>query len=442
MTRSEPSGQARPRPLPKPPPLRAAPRPPGVPAPGHADHRTRATGQPTLDWEKLFAARLYAARVRPFLATALFALDPVESLRVATMAVDRYWRCYVSPAYVARLPLEALASVWVHEVSHLLREHHARGDRLAAARGTAEPADRLRFNLAADCEINDDTYDEELSTPPGAVLPALLGLHSGRLMEEYVPQISLGSMSQAWTWLDCGSGADGLDRPWDLGPDGAHGLSPHERAAVRFRVTQAINAAPGDVPAGWRRWAEEAHQPPLPWTELLGAAIRAAAGGTAGAEDYSYTRPSRRATALPGLVLPGMRREPPRVAVLVDTSGSVTDAELGAALREVTAIVGAIGDRRDRVSVVSCDAAAQRVDELCRSEQVTLMGGGGTDLRAGFARALSASPRPDTVVALTDGHTPWPAAAPPCRTVVGLFPGRHGAEPPPGWARVVRIAPG
>ena len=50
-----------------------------------------------LDFDKLFAARLHAARVRPYLATALFALHIVESRRVPTMAVDRHWRCYVSP---------------------------------------------------------------------------------------------------------------------------------------------------------------------------------------------------------------------------------------------------------------------------------------------------------------------------------------------------------
>jgi hypothetical protein len=62
-----------------------------------------------LDVEKLFAARLYATRVRPYLATALFALHTVESRLVPTMAVDRYWRCYVSPTFVARTPVEELA---------------------------------------------------------------------------------------------------------------------------------------------------------------------------------------------------------------------------------------------------------------------------------------------------------------------------------------------
>lgn len=96
----------------------------------------------TLDRDRLFAARLHAARARPYLATALFALHVVESRRVPTMAVDRYWRCYVSPAFVDRTPEEELAGVWVHEVSHLLRDHHGRSDRVARERGLHGPGER------------------------------------------------------------------------------------------------------------------------------------------------------------------------------------------------------------------------------------------------------------------------------------------------------------
>jgi hypothetical protein len=92
------------------------------------------------------------------------------------------------------------------------------------------------------------------------------------------------------------------------------------------------------------------------------------------------------------------------------------DAELGSAILEVAAIARAIG-------------------------------GGGTDLWAGSARALGSSPRPDVVVVLTDGQTAWPAARPPCRAVVGLFPRSgwdekhpgHAPPTPPEWARVVKI---
>ena len=88
------------------------------------------------------------------------------------------------------------------------------------------------------------------------------------------------------------------------------------------------------------------------------------------------------------------------------------------------------------------------------------MGGGGTDLRTGFAKALRATPRPDVVVVLTDGQAPWPDTRPLCRTLVGLFPRQHTVrrrqsvrswdedegeddhyvpDSPPAWARVVDI---
>ncbi|CAM4440986.1 VWA-like domain-containing protein [Nocardia ninae] len=403
-----------------------------------------------LDRDKLFAARLHAARVRPYLATALFALSVVESRGVLTMSVDRHWRCYVSPGFVDRTPVEELAGVWVHEVSHLLRDHHGRSDRFARRHELSGPAERLRMNIAADCEINDDVFGDGLVQPEGAVTPASLELPAGKLMEDYLLEFRLGPLTQGMAWLDCGSGADGLDREWELGPDGADGLSEQERDAVRFRVAQGIIGRPGDASKGWQRWAEEAFHPPQPWRDLLGAALRSAVGGSGAGEDYTYGRPARRSAGVPGVVLPSLRRTPPRVSVLIDTSGSVSDVELGSALLEVAAIARAVGGRRDLITVLPCDAAARIVHPLCRAERIPLVGGGGTDLRTGIAKAVRAQPGPDVLVVLTDGQTPWPTRRPPCRTVVGLFR-RSSADTwsesdpdyvpdaPPAWARVVDI---
>ncbi|WUO24275.1 VWA-like domain-containing protein [Streptomyces sp. NBC_00287] len=450
-----------PRPMSPPPP----PRPvrATVPAAPVGPGRTHSPPGLPLDMEKLLAARLHAVKVRPYLAVALFALQVVEDRSVPTMAVDAHWRCYVSPGFVARTPVEELAGVWVHEVSHLLRDHHARGERYARENeeyGSGErsemgvpPAEgwgRLRRNIAADFEINDDIYGDGLPRPAGAILPSLLRLPDGLLMEEYLSRASLSGLAADLAWLDCGGGADGEARPWELGPEGAHGLTRQQRDAVRFRVAEGIKGRPGDAPEGWRRWADEAFHPPQPWRQLLGAAIRSAASAPGVGENHTYRRPSRRSAALPGVVLPSLRRTPPRVCVVIDTSGSVSDAELGCALLEVAAITRAVGGRRDLVSVISCDAAAGVAVPLCRAEDIELIGGGGTDLRSGFARALRSRPRPDVIVALTDGQTPWPSAPPPCRTVVGLFPRPAGAvneanpdyvpDTPPSWARVVDIS--
>ncbi|CAL9358439.1 hypothetical protein SUDANB106_00615 [Streptomyces sp. enrichment culture] len=444
-----------PRPVPRPVPPRPAATRPAQAAAAEPEPEPGGSGVPAartelpLDMEKLLAARLHAVKVRPYLADALFALRVVEDRSVPTMAVDAHWRVYVSPGFVARTPVEELAGVWVHEVSHLLRDHHGRSEGYAREHGEYGPGEPLRRNIAADFEINDDIYGDGLPRPAGAVLPSMLGLPDGLLMEEYLRTASMSGLAAELAWLDCGSGADGRERPWELGPGGAYGLSRQQRDAVRFRVAEGIRGRPGDAPQGWRRWAQEAFHPPQPWRRLLGAAVRSAAGAPGAGENHSYRRPSRRSAGVPGVVLPSLRRTPPRVRVVIDTSGSVSDAELGSALLEVVAISRAVGGRRDLVSVISCDAAAGVAVPLCRAEDVELVGGGGTDLRSGFDRALRRGPRPDVIVALTDGQTPWPSAQPPCRTVVGLFPRPARAvdeddpyyvpDAPPPWARVVTI---
>lgn len=457
---TRPGPRPRPQRVPRPSPPRQA-RPRG-PRPTSAGGPAAGTGAP-LDREKLLGARLHAVKVRPYLADALFALHVVEDRSVPTMAVDAYWRCYVSSGFVSRTPVEELAGVWVHEVSHLLRDHHGRGERYArdheeqapgarSGAGACAAADgvaRLRRNIAADFEINDDIYGYGLPRPAGAALPSMLRLPEGLLMEEYLRTASMSGPPTELAWLDCGSGADGQVRPWERGPGGAHGLTRQQQDAVRFRVAEGIKGRPGDAPKGWRRWADEAFHPPQPWRQLLGAALRSAAAAPGVGEDHSYRRPSRRSASVPGVLLPSLRRTPPRVCVVIDTSGSVSDAELGSALLEVAAISRTVGGRRDLVSVVSCDAAAGVAVPLCRAENIGLIGGGGTDLRSGFAQALRSRPRPDVVVALTDGQTPWPTAQPPCRTVVGLFPRParavdeddpdHTPDLPPSWARVVHI---
>ncbi|MFE6189754.1 VWA-like domain-containing protein [Streptomyces sp. NPDC056465] len=385
-----------------------------------------------LDTTKLLAARYRAATDRPYLASALYALTVVPSDEVPTMGVDRHWRCYVSPGFVDRTPVAELAAVWVHEVAHLLRDHHGRADLLPAA----DRRDRHRVNVAQDCEINDDLIADGLPLPAGRLEPRLFGLPEGQLFEAY-----LAALPPSARVHDCGSGAHGEPSPWESdaapGPAGVGGV---EAESLRRHTAEAMRAhvrARGTLPGGWKRWADEVLEPTVDWRQALTGAVREAAAWAAGAVDYTYRRPSRRSAALRGVVLPSLRRPLPRVAVVIDTSGSMGDGELAAALAEVTGVLREVGIRGNRVTVLACDADVQAVSRVTNAGQITLGGGGGTDMRVGIAAALAAPERPSVIVVLTDGHTPWPDETPACRLVAALI-GPSAPTPPP-WIETVRV---
>jgi predicted metal-dependent peptidase len=118
------------------------------------------------------------------------------------------------------------------------------------------------------------------------------------------------------------------------------------------------------------------------------------------------------------------------VAVVVDTSGSMSEALLTAALTEVGGVLRAVGIGGNRVTVLSCDADVHAVRAVADVGEVELIGGGGTDMRVGIEEALRG--RPQIVIVLTDGYTPWPGQ--PLETtkvIAGLLGSR--APRPPAW---------
>lgn len=96
-----------------------------------------------------------------------------------------------------------------------------------------------------------------------------------------------------------------------------------------------------------------------------------------------------------------------------------------------------IGIRGNRVAVLACDADVHAVTRAARAEQVDLAGGGGTDMRTGIAAALALPERPNVVIVLTDGYTPWPEEPAACRVIAALV----GQPPPspPAWIEAVYV---
>ncbi len=422
---------------------------------------------PPLDRHKLAAARLWAANRFPYLASALFATSVIERRGIGGdgVAVDAQWRLYVDPDAAAAWTVPDLGTLLVHHTGHLIRDHAGRAETLGVTESTAE-----RWSTVADAELNDDLADVGLTMPGSNILPEDLGHPRGRLAEEYFaleraapdpPPSDEGDDGNAdgqeptpKPRSDHGSGAHNHHRPWEEPDDGADeapppGLSNHERDLLRAQTAQqlldAVRTGQGNVPANWRRWAEELLAPSVDWRRALAAEIRRGVQYVAGAVDYSYRRPSRRASASPFIVLPALEKPVPEVAVVCDTSGSMGERQLARVLGEVEGLLDSIGLRSNGVRVLAVDSAVHAVRRVSSARQVELVGGGGTDMGRGIEAAAALRPRPSVLVVLTDGLTPWPDEAPRgMRVVVGILtgigPGRRTSLPPtPPWTRVVRI---
>jgi predicted metal-dependent peptidase len=433
----------------------------------------------TADLRQRWAAgRVWAARQAPYLASALLSLEPVvveeagPELDLSAFPVDRAWHIYLSPACLAQVTVPNLGFWLVHQVSHLLRRHAERyppGDsqETEPLKG-ARSIDECRWNVATDAEIDDDISAGEITVPDGAITPSQIFCPDGWVAEQYwdalggqspsMGQVPGGLTRQAadadapagacalergiagtWGRVDCGSGCAGRPRPWDCGAPGLGATAQKVLAREVARRIKEHSRQRGDVPAGWQRWAEEVLEPIVNWRRLLAAAVRRGMADVAGKVDFTYRKPSRRAVALPGVVLPSLRVPIPQVVVVLDTSGSMSDAMLGQALAEVGGVLRGLGVGRQHLRVVCCDAEAYGAQRVLAASEVRLLGGGGTDMGVGLAAAAALRPRPDLVIVLTDGHTPWPASPPPrTRVVVGLM-GPTGRVP--GWATTVEIQP-
>lgn len=248
---------------------------------------------------------------------------------------------------------------------------------------------------------------------------------------------------------DCGSGSGGGKRPWDkdASEDGDGSIDEGRGETIRAMTAKAIKEHSknrGNVPAGWERWADSILDPQVDWRKELDAVARRTTALVAGRKDYSYQRPSRRSSAMPGVVLPGMRQpRPPVVDCIVDTSGSMSDGDLAQVLGEIAAIVDRVSKRGSTLRVRSCDAATAKSSKIKDVKHITLVGGGGTDMRIGIKAAAEERPKSDLIITLTDGETPWPTepdpANPSARYVAVLVRGEASYSEVPDFMHKIVI---
>lgn len=416
--------------------------------------------------EILAAGRAKAAGAAPYMRSALYSLAPREAPGLGTIGVTVDAVLRWDPEYVGKRTAAEMGGALLHECLHLLLETHGR----QAGRQAAP------WNVAADVPINhiirtmqDASSKGVVTLPPHGMSAKLLGLPAeadtwtAERVYDALPRVEVGSgggdngdkgspgskPSATGGW--CG-GAAGRPQPGEPEPgrDGA-GRSRAQLDRVRREVASAVQQrqrTQGDMPAGLVRWADETLRPPIvDWRQALRMAIRSGLGSSNGAVDHDRSKPSRRQASIgwaPGSpILSRLHAPRPKVAVIVDTSGSMGEDDLGEALAEVHGVIDAAGGG---VEFLACDAAvAGRVKHLLRMRDAfhALAGGGGSDCRPAFEELLVGRPaaaRPHAIVTMTDGHLAVPDGPPRNCKVVWCLIGA-GSKSPATWGTTVSVAP-
>ncbi len=360
----------------------------------------------SFDFERAVSASLLRLRAKtPFFATlALFArIEPTQRLDTAATDGRDIW---INPDFWRQLSPAQADGLLLHEVLHAALLHVLR-------RGTREP---LLWNFAADIVVNGVICRETpFLLPPGALRDTQLE----SLSVEEVYELLQRDASKLPPLCIC----DLLDAPPGSEAN-LDGLDAERRRVLEAYWRQAreqaifiASAARGEMPAGLARELGQLNAARLPWRDYLWRFLVHT--------PTDFVEFDRRFLAQ-GLYLEALEGESVRVFVCVDTSGSVSGAQMTAFLSEVGGILRAYPQLE--CDLFYADAQAHGPFRLHPDAPMPQpIGGGGTDFRPFFERVTEEETRDSVCVYLTDGYGTFPSALPDVPVLWVVTPG--GLDP-------------
>jgi predicted metal-dependent peptidase len=340
---------------------------------------------------------------------------------------------YYNTRFIKMLEPKEIEFLFGHEVLHCVYDHFGRrGDR-----------DAMLWNVANDYCVNADLKKHRVGKFITSV-PCLYDIkYEGMSSEEVYDDLYENAEK-----IDIDSLLDQvidqhLDGDGDNGGEGKDGkgpnkLSAEERAQIRDEIKEAMLAAAqasdaGNIPSGVKRLIQQLTEPKMNWRELLAMQLESTIRS-----DYTFARPNRRGWHMDA-IMPGMRNDDMiDIAVAVDMSGSIGEAQGRDFLSEVKGIMESFDQYRIHVFCFDTEVYnpqqfdSENLEEIADYE---LAGGGGTDFDAIFNYLKEEQIEPKRLVVFTDGF-PWGSWGDEnyCDTV-WIIHGDRNPNPPFGtWA--------
>ena len=357
--------------------------------------------------EALRFSRAYCSEYLPWFSRAIFKCKIKLTDQVNIAAIDQQLNIYFNPKLIASLytkyekrdALSQIGFLWIHEISHILRDHAKRASELK------QEYFPLIWNIAADCEINDSNWNG-LSRPkdfPG-LHPKQFSLASGDIAEIYYEKL-IKQKKQQFNFLDEGSGVHNEKRPWEKYDKTK--ITTIDLEIIKHQVaTDMKKHLIGDKRnfGGWSRWIKETLEPSVDWKKVLkhklGIVINKSIMGKL---DYSFNQISRRQSIYRPIYLPSLKGDSiPKITVLLKTSTTIEDHQLQQGIAEICSLLETF---RLPVQVIPFGPKAYSPIHIKSKKDFLklqrLPTGCGTELLTAIESVLKLRPTPDAILVLT-----------------------------------------
>jgi len=347
--------------------------------------------------------------------SALLACGKVSVTKNCPTARTNGWDVEYGEAFVDSLNDKQLRLLVLHENTHKAYRHlHIYGD--------LDKIDRRKTNIAMDHFVNlslMDTDDGEgfIEMPEAGIQPD--PKYRGKSVYQIfhmLPDDENGGGDGGESGEDGGEpGGDGGndgggtdDHDWDGAAEGDEPTRAEEieRAVRQGEIVRQRRQGKG---AGNQDGVfGELLKPKVDWRKQLRQFLTATCSSTG---ESSWSKPNRRMLATSDTYMPGeIGKTAKHLVIVFDTSGSCFGStEMTAFVAETQAIVKSVKPKL--VTVLYIDWEVQGTQQF-RNGQIAVQdlkprGGGGTDMTVGFKWCTENRVRPDALICLTDGYTPF-----------------------------------
>lgn len=353
--------------------------------------------------EKLTTARVGLLLKQPFFGNMSTRMTLTDASEWCPTAATDGRGFFYNQEFVKKLSVKKLEFLFGHEILHCVFDHFGRlGNR-----------NRQLANIAQDFAVNQILVDERIGERITEVDICYDSKYRGMSWEEIYDELweeadktsiedlleSLGDVLDEHIKEASGHGGDAND--------GRPVLTKEQAQQIRDEIKQAMiqsaqASGAGKVPGAIARLIKDLTEPKMDWREVLRMNIQSIIRN-----DYSFSRYNRKSQHS-GAVLPGlMNDETVEVAVALDMSGSISDADAKDFLSEVKGIMDQYADYKIDLWCFDTDiynhiTITQDNDYEFNSYEPK--GGGGTDFMANWEYMKRQDLQPKKFVMFTDGY--------------------------------------